>query len=82
MMSKWPLALMSMGGALGILTIVWIAWGGIGYPTTTHAISFERKETGRSHGAGDPQVTEANIHFIERARAIEAGFKAAFPFHK
>ena len=81
-MSKWQLALMSMGGALGILIIVWLAWGGIGYSTATHAISFERQDTERSYGDGDPQVMEANIYFIERARAIEAGFKAAFPFHK
>ena len=82
MMTKWRLALMGMGGVLGILMIAWLAWGSISYSTTTHALSPEAKLAEKSHDNRDQQVMDANSYYIERARAMEAGFKAAFPFHK
>lgn len=81
-MSKWQIALMGTSGILGILIIAWLVWGGVSYSTATHAVAIERKDAEKSYDNNDQQVIEANSYFIERARAIEAGFKAAFLFHK
>lgn len=71
-----------MGGVLGIMIVAWLVWASVGYSVATHAMSSHAKDTEKAYGNNDPQVMEANLHFIERARAIEASFKAAFLFHK
>ena len=78
--SKRRLALMGLAGLLAMLAIAWFAWGGNSYPTPSRAISAERQDAEKSQD--DPRVIEANMTFVERARALEAGFKAAFLFHK
>jgi len=81
-MSKWQLVLMALGTLLAAMVIIWLGSGGIGYSTASHAISAERKNAEASHDDSDPRAMEANRQFMERARAIEAGFKAAFLFHR
>jgi len=81
-MSKWHLTLMGVGAVLAAMVTVWLGSGGISYSAATHAVSTERKDAEESYDNNDPRAIEADRHFIERARAIEAGFKAAFLFHK
>ena len=81
-MTRRHVALMAMGGVLGMVMIAWLAWGGISHSTATQVLSAEVKLAEKSRGKDDQQSLDANSHFIERARAIEAGFKAAFPFHE
>ena len=80
-MTKLQFALIGTGGVLGILIILWLAWGGMRYSTATDTITMERSIADKSHGNNDQNLIEDNMYFIERARAIEAGFKAAFLFH-
>ena len=80
-MSKLQLALIGTGGVLGILIIVWLAWGGMSYSTATDTITIERSIADKYRANNDPHLID-NMHFIERARAIETGFKAAFLFHR
>lgn len=79
-MNKWRLALMSMGWILGIMVIVWLVYSGISH--TTLAIPLQHEHFEMSHDKNDQQKTQADIYFLERARATEAGFKAALPLHK
>lgn len=79
---KWPLTLMGVGTVLGAMVIIWLGSGGMSYSTATHAISMERKNAEESYDNHDPRAMEANRNFMERARAIETGFKAAFLFHE
>ncbi|MDD5175378.1 MAG: hypothetical protein PHQ05_02995 [Sterolibacterium sp.] len=81
-MSKWQHVLMGMGWILSIMTIAWFVWLGISYSTNTNAISSERKHIEKAYDKSDQQAKEADLCFIDRARATEAGFKAAFPFHE
>ena len=67
---------------LAALVAVWLSAGGTAYAPTGGALSTERKTVEASHDDSSPQVIEANRLFMERARAMEAGFKAAFLFNR
>jgi hypothetical protein len=81
-MSKWQMALMGVGTLLAAMLIIWLGSGSIGYSSASRAISMERRNTQASRDDNDPRAMEANRQFMERARAMEAGFKAAFLFHR
>jgi len=80
-MSKWQLTLMGVVTLLAAMLIIWLGSGGTGYSTAAQAISTEHKNADESYDNHAPRAMEANRQFMERARAIEAGFKAAFLFH-
>jgi len=71
-----------MGGALAFVMIAVLVWGGSGFATPTPASSTGINLAERSRANDDQQPFDANVPFTERARAIEAGFKAAFPFRQ
>lgn len=81
-MNRWQLTLAGVGAALAAMLVIWIGAEGITYSTATPAISVERGNADESYGNNTPRAMEANRQFMERARAMEAGFKAAFWFHR
>jgi hypothetical protein len=80
-MSKWQLTLTGAATLLTALMGIWLGSVGTGYSPAGGAISIERKNAEASRDDEDPRAMEANRRYVERARAIEAGFKAAFLFH-
>lgn len=79
---KWPLMLTGVGTLLAAMLLIWLGSPGIGYSSASHGVSMERKNAEESYDHNAPRAMDANSHFIERARAFEAGFKAAFLFHR
>lgn len=79
-MMKWQHLLVSTGGILSILIVAWLVWDGIGYSGATHVLSAEPKYGAMEDDRTGQQAADADKHFVDRARALEAGFKAAFPF--
>lgn len=81
-MGKWQLTLMAIGTILATVAIIWLGSAGTGHSGAAGTISAERKNGDQSYEGNAPPALETNSRFIERARAIEAGFKAAFLFHR
>jgi len=67
---------------LAALLTIWLGFGGVASMPAGGAISMERKHADASRDNNNPRAMEADSHFMERARAFEAGFKAAFLFRR
>jgi adenylate kinase family enzyme len=80
-MGKWQLTLTAVATLLAAMLFIWLGSSGTGYSTAAQAISTEHKNAEASYDNHAARAMDANRQFIERARAIEAGFKAAFLFH-
>ena len=77
--SGFKAALVAVTAMLVIFIIALISCRSISHPAASPAPSSLREAISSSFEGHEQSVTEADRHFDERARATEAGFKAAFP---
>lgn len=77
---KWALALEGLGVALGLMFIAWLAFGDIAYSSNTPAISSAHNEVEMTLAARDDSKAHDNPYQSDRAKSMEEGFIAAFPF--
>lgn len=69
-----------IGVILSLLTVAWLARGGISHTINTFVISSDRDDIDKSFIWRGKRTTNAYLDSSERAQATEESFFSAFPF--